>query len=304
MKKLLSHISIIAANLIWGLYATICKDFLYSGHVGSWALCGIKMMGGAVLLWGLSALLPASVAPREHVRTRDLPKLFLASMLINAGNQSCIIFGLKYTSPVSATVICSMAPIFTVVLAMLLYRQPLRPVKAIGVCIGFVGALLLAVPDILTAGGTANTLMVGDKPLLGNALVIASQIFGALYLLLFTDLFTKYSAVTLVKWLFMLSALVLAPITAYDIIQTNWTTLSTSHWIQLGYIVVFATGIAYLLLIIGQKKVTATSIAMYNYVQPVTATISSVAIGIVTITTQDLLAVLLCLAGVYIVIRR
>lgn len=304
MKSPLSHLAVIGANFIWGLYATICKGFLISGLVSSWALCGIKMIGGAILFWCVSLVLPASVASKEHIERRDLLKLFFASMLINAGSQSCIILGLNYTSPVDGTVICSMAPIFTVVLAMLLLKQRISIIKSIGVALGFAGALLFVFPNILGDGVSSFVHQSGDNPLLGNTLMIVSQIFGALYLLLFTDVLGRYSAFTLIKWLFLFSAVVLASVTAKDIVHSDWAAMDIVSWLQLGYIIVFATGLAYFLLVIGQKKVSPTAIAMYNYVQPITATISSVAIGMATITEQEQVATLLCLLGVYIVIRR
>ena len=68
MKSPLSHLSIIAANVMWGLYATICKGFLGSGLIGSWALCGIKMIGGALLFWCASFLLPHGGEPQRRTQ--------------------------------------------------------------------------------------------------------------------------------------------------------------------------------------------------------------------------------------------
>ncbi len=300
----LFHLAIIGANIIWGLYATVCKGFLNSGLMGSWALCGIKMMGGAALFWLLAMALPRSIAPNETVARKDLVRLFFASMLINAGSQSCIIIGLDYTSPIDGTVICSMAPIFTLALAAILFRQKISTIKGIGVITGFMGAILFVLPGLFGGSATNAVAANGSNPLLGNALMVASQVFGALYLLLFTDVLGRYSAVTLIKWLFLFSAIVLAPVTATDIIATNWPAMDTASWLQLGYIIVFATGLAYFLLVIGQKRVSPTAIAMYNYVQPITAMVSSVAVGVATLTTQNIIATALCLLGVYIVSRK
>lgn len=303
MKVLPYHIYVIGANLIWGLYATVCKSFLASALVSSWALCGLKMIGGTVLFWGISFLLPEKMLPKDRVERRDFVKLFCASMLINAGSQSCIILGLNHTSPVDGTVICSMAPIFTVVLAILLLGQSINFLKTIGVILGFTGAMLFVFPGLLDGSVMISNIPNGDNPLLGNSLIIASQVFGALYLLLFTNILKRYSAVTVIKWLFLFSAIALAPITAYDIYNSNWIEMTVTNWLQLGYIIVLATGVAYFLLIIGQKQVSPTAIAMYNYVQPITAMVSSVTTGIAVINGQELLATLVCLIGVYFVIK-
>ncbi len=292
-KQIEGHIALFGANLIWGLYATICKTLLIGCILSGWALCGIKMVGGCILFWAIAFIIPARYAPREKVSFSDLKKLFLASMLINTGNQSCIIMGLSYTSPLDGSVICSMAPIFTIVLGRILLKEKISATQTLGITIGFIGALLF----VLTESGNRDA----SNPLLGNSLMIASQIFGALYLLLFTNVLSKYHVITLMKWLFLFSAIVMTPLTLPDMINTPWHLLSLTGWCQLGYIILFATGLAYLLLIIGQKRVTAPVVSMYNYMQPVVAAISSIIIGVATLTGQNIIATILCLTGVYIV---
>ncbi len=300
----LSHAAVVLANVIWGLYATVCKDFLIEGSVSGWALCGLKMIGGALLFALLWILLPSSVAPHERVSRHDLLQLFFASMLINAGSQSCIILGLGYTSPIDGTVICSMAPIFTIVMAFLIYRTRFSRQKILGVVMGFMGAILFIFPTLLTGHLDATAMPTGSNPLLGNMLMVLSQVFGALYLLLFTKLFERYSAMTIITLLFVFSGIVMLPVTISHILAVDWSSLAPSSWLQLAYIIVFATVLAYLLLVIGQKRVSPTAISMYNYVQPITAMVSSVAIGVAALTMQNILATLLCLTGVYIVSRR
>ncbi len=302
--RILSHAAVISANIIWGLYATICKDFLNSGQIGGWALCGLKMIGGALLFMLLWTILPTTITKKEKIANGDLLQLFIASLLINAGSQSCIILGLSHTSPIDGTVICSMAPIFTLLLATLLFRQRCDRWKMLGVTVGFAGALLFIFPGLLHGQPMTAGRAAGDNPLLGNALIVLSQIFGALYLLLFTKVLSKYNALTIITILFLFSGIVMLPFTITDILALPWTTLTTSTYLQLGYIIIFATGIAYLLLVVGQQSVSPTTIAMYNYIQPITALVSSLAIGVAAITLENSLATILCLLGVYIVIRR
>lgn len=295
-KQFKGHLAIIGANLIWGLYATVCKTLLLSSLLSSWALCGIKMIGGALLFWTIALVIPRRYVPQESVTKSDLAKLFLASMLINTGNQSCIILGLNYTSPLDSTVICSMAPIFTIALGWLLLKDKISFTKVLGIIIGFIGALLF----VFIGAGDRHA----SNPLLGNILMIASQIFGALYLLMFTDVLGKYHVITLMKWLFLFSAIVLTPITASYIISTPWSLFTMTNWLQLAYIILLATGVAYFLLVVGQKSVSPSAIAIYNYIQPITATISSIIIGVAAITGQNILATMLCLIGVCIVTRK
>jgi drug/metabolite transporter (DMT)-like permease len=121
---------------------------------------------------------------------------------------------------------------------------------------------------------------------------------------MFTDVLGKYHVITLMKWLFLFSAIVLTPITASYIISTPWSLFTMTNWLQLAYIILLATGVAYFLLVVGQKSVSPSAIAIYNYIQPITATISSIIIGVAAITGQNILATMLCLIGVCIVTRK
>jgi len=70
---------------------------------------------------------------------------------------------------------------------------------------------------------------------------------------------------------------------------------------QVAYVVVFATFVAYFLIPVGQKRLRPTLVSMYNYVQPIIATIISIIIGLDVITWKKLVAMVLVFAGVWIV---
>ena len=70
---------------------------------------------------------------------------------------------------------------------------------------------------------------------------------------------------------------------------------------QVAYVVFFATFVAYFLIPVGQKRLRPTLVSMYNYVQPIVATIISIIIGLDHITWKKLVAMVLVFAGVWIV---
>lgn len=295
-KKLIQgHLALLAANAIWGLYAPIGKAFMNSNTMSVWALSGIKIIGAAALLWIVSMFLPDSMQARQTVERKDLLQLFFASLLVIAGNQVLILLGLSYADPVDATVICSMAPIFVLVLAFILYRQTIEMLKVVGIVLGFAGVMLYSF------GGEVNAAAGVTHPIFGDMLCVGSQVCGALYLIMFGKVIGKYSAITLMKWMFLFSAIVIAPITATDIASVEWGSITYDAWMQLAFIVVFATGVAYLLLPIGQVSVKPTVVAMYNYLQPVVAAICALVVGLSDFTLESCVAAVLVLLGVYIV---
>jgi len=65
--------------------------------------------------------------------------------------------------------------------------------------------------------------------------------------------------------------------------------------------VLMATFMGYLLIPIGQKVLRPTTLSMYNYVQPIVASLLAVFIGIDTFGYEQALAGILVFSGVYIV---
>ena len=106
------HAAMLFANMVWGIMAPISKNVLLSGQVNSIALSALRIAGGALLFLIMGFILPKSVAPKEHVAPKDLFKMFLASVLMISCNQGLYIMGVGLTSPVDATVMCTITPIF------------------------------------------------------------------------------------------------------------------------------------------------------------------------------------------------
>ena len=70
---------------------------------------------------------------------------------------------------------------------------------------------------------------------------------------------------------------------------------------QVAFVVVFATFVAYFLIPVGQKRLRPTLVSMYNYVQPIIATLISIYIGLDHLTWKKLVAMVLVFTGVWIV---
>ena len=61
----------------------------------------------------------------------------------------------------------------------------------------------------------------------------------------------------------------------------------------IGYVVIFATFIAYICTMIGQKNLRPTLVGMYNYVQPIVASVIGVCLGLDRFTPVKIVAVAL-----------
>lgn len=291
------HLAMFSANLIWGLMSPIAKGVLQHGELSGPALSGLRILGGTFLFLVLSLLLPVSLAPREKISRSDMWKLLAASMLMISSNQGLYILGIGYTTPVDSAVMSTTTPVFTLIFATIIIKMPLTWLKATGVVLGIGGALMMVM------SGKPATGAVASNPALGDSMCLLAQMCAALYFVLFRDIIARYSPFTMMKWMFILSAVTYVPFTIPDILSIDWSAVPLSDLLSLGYIVVFATFIGYLLIPVAQRILKPTEVSMYTYFQPVTSSVLAAAMGLAVFGEMKIAATILIFAGVFCVAK-
>ncbi len=286
-NKLTGHIAIFSANIIFGLNIPISR-MLMSQILSPYTLTFFRLSGGMILFWLISFF-----TRKEKVPFKDILLLFLASLFALTFNQLPYFIGLASTSPIDASIVVTMLPIVTMILAAIIIKEPITLMKAVGVIVGASGALLLVF--------TSHSTHIGKSNFLGNIIVFGAVTSFALYLTLFKNVIIKYSAITVMKWMFLFGTVVCFPFCYKPLMQTNFTVLTIHNYWQIAYVVIFATFLGYLFLPAGQKTLRPTTLSMYNYVQPVVASMVAVVLCIDTFGIEKALSAFLVFAGVYIV---
>lgn len=287
-KKVGGHLAMLSANVMWGLMSPIAKMVFMSGLILPMILVDFRVCGAALLFWISSLFLP-----KEHVPLPDLLRLFGAGMLGILLNQGCFIFGVSLTTPGEASLVTTTMPMWVMLLAWIILHEPITYKKAGGILLGATGALILILGNGISLGG--------DNPALGDFIVLCAQFSYALYLTLYRNFIRHYSLVTLMKWMFLSASVVALCISMPSLITTQWTQIPWTVWAGIGFIVLGGTFFAYICIMIGQKTLRPTIVGMYNYVQPIVATISGIILGLDYFTVAKGLAILLIFSGVWLV---
>lgn len=292
--KLKGHAALWIANIVWGLNAPIGKSVLASAThpegVSPFALSVYRMVGAALLFWTVSAFLP-----RERVAPRDIVLLFFASVFGIQLNQMLFLWGLSLTSPIDTSIIATVVPVLTMVLATVFLREPITWLKAGGVFLGCAGALILI---LASQHGTGHTSSVK-----GDVLCLISAISYATYLTAFRGVIVRYSPVTTMKWMFLFAAVVAVAVYYRPLTEVDYAALTPRTWAGIAYVVVGATFLSYLLVPLAQHYLRPTVVSMYNYVQPVVAVLFTVAIGLDTFGFTKAGAALCVFVGVWLVTK-
>lgn len=287
------HASMLGANISWGLMSPLAKWIMLGGIITPFVVTELRIFGAMLLFW-----IASFFQKPEHVNHKDLAKLFLASLLAIVFNQGCFIFGVGLASPVDASIITTSMPLWAMVLAAIYLKEPITGKKVLGIASGALGALLLILGSSSSGGGqTASS----STSIWGDLLVLLAQLSYALYIVLFKDFVGRYSPITIMKWMFTYSFICTLPFSYTSLIQTNWTELGGYTIGALSFIVVGCTFLSYILIVIGQKNLRPTVAGMYNYIQPLVASIVAVCWGMDSFNLTKIIAVILIFGGVYLV---
>ena len=282
------HLFALTANVMWGLMSPIGKSALQD--FSPIAVTTFRMVGAAAAFWILSIF-----CKREHVHHKDMLKIAFASLFALVFNQGVFIFGLSLTSPIDASIVTTTLPIVTMIVAAIYLKEPITNKKVLGIFVGAMGALIL----IISSQAASN----GGGSILGDLLCLIAQISFSIYLTVFKGLSQQYSAVTINKWMFIYASIIYIPFSTYDISSIQWATIPTTSIFQLLYVVLGGSFLAYLCIMTAQKLLRPTVVSMYNYMQPIVATIAAIIMGIGSFGWQKGVAIALVFLGVYIVTK-
>lgn len=287
------HASMLGANTMWGLMSPISKIIMTGSAITPLVVTDLRIGGAMVLFWIMSLF-----QNPEHVNHKDLITLFFASLFAIVFNQGCFIFGVSLTSPGDASIITTSMPLWAMILAAFILKEPITGKKVLGIAFGAGGALLL----ILGSGqNTQISPINGNMAIWGDLLVLFAQLSYALYIVLYKDFVNKYSLVTIMKWMFTYSFILILPFSANDLVDAHWSDLRLTEIVGLAFIVIGATFISYMFIVVGQKRLRPTVAGMYNYIQPLVACIVAVCWGIDSCNFTKIIAVFLIFGGVYLV---
>ncbi len=289
-EKLKGHLVMLITVVIFGLNIPVTKS-LMPEWVSSYGVTLLRMAFACVAFWTVSLFLP-----KEKVSAKDMFIMVLGGLFGMVFNQMSFIVGLDMTSPIDAGIIATVTPLLVMLLSAVFLKEPISLKKAGGVGLGAAGALL-----IILSGMNAGSS--GNSDLVGNIFCFISSLSYAIYLIFTRSIIQKYSPVTLMKWMFLYATVVSLPFGYGDVVSAKAFTVAAgfSVWWRVVYFTLFATFITYFLIPVALKRIRPTTVSMYNYVQPLVASIAAMSLGQDSMTWEKPVAGILIFTGVYFV---
>lgn len=287
--KVQGHIAMLITSLIFGVNIPLSKN-LMPDWMSPLGLTYSRFAFGAMAFWLLSLFLKS-----EKVTRKDMGTLFLGSLLGVGINQAAFIAGLQLTTATNASIVITITPILAMIISFFILKEPITFKKAGGVILGLIGVLSV----ILT---TEISIASREASMIGDLLCVVSSLSYAFFLVLTRGISKRYSSITIMKWMFLFSAVLFMPLGYKDVVSAKIFTDGTAvAWSSYIYLLVGATFITYLLIPVAQKQIRPTTIGMYNYLQPLVASFIAVMWGQDIFSWTKPFAALLIFSGVYFV---
>lgn len=291
-NKIQAHSAVILANVIFGLGVPVTK-LLLDEWVSPMGYMFTRCLGAAVIFWIISLFMP-----KEPVERKDLLIIMLGGLLGFVVSQTLTAWALVYTTPVYFSLIATLTPVATMLMAAVFLKETLNGKKTIGVLIGIVGALLMVFMGWQSGSGTNDVL--------GIFLTILSLLTWVIYLLITRNVSQKYSAVTQMKWIFLISTIAMLP---FAVPEWDQQKLFSAAWAwtgvaEMAFIVLFATVMGYFAIPFAMRYLPATTVSIYTNLQPVVASLVAIYIGQDVLTWDKPVAGILVLLSAYIITRK
>lgn len=288
--KVQGHLIMSFVILIFGLNIPVAKHLFSNSYITPIGLTMARMSFAAIAFWIVSIFMP-----REKVEKKDMLILVAGGIIGILLNQGLFAYGLGLTSPVDASIITTSGPLFAMIIAAIVLREPITLKKVLGVLIGAGGAVYL-----IYTSSYVTVHKSGDWQ--GNLSIVSACFFYAFYLVITRPLAGKYSPITMMKWMFLYAMLLGIPFCMSDLVHAPiFRQDAIQPFLFMSFTLFGATFITYMLIPLAQRRIRATTIAMYNNLQPLIASIAAIFVGMDVFSFHKLIAAMLIFSGVYLV---
>jgi drug/metabolite transporter (DMT)-like permease len=259
--------------------------------VPSVALVALRVAGAA-----LAFILLGAIRGRVgRIQRRDWPLLVASGLLGVVLNQWLFVKGLSLTTVINATLLGTTIPIFTLLVSIALRTDRASLRRILGILLSAGGVVYLIGPGSVEFSSATR---------LGDLLIVTNSLCYGTYIAISKDLMTRYSALTVITWIFIVGSIATMPVGAISISHVPLASVSATVWLAIAYIVVVPTVGAYYLNAWALGRVAPSTVAVYIYLQPLIAfSLAPLLLG-EKLNWRTIVAAVLIFAGVLVVTRR
>lgn len=289
-KKPIPYLALLLAHIIWGINFIVAKVTLQE----------IPPMSLALLRFAFASLLLAPFFLSETKKVKidkiDLPKLIAIGILIITLNIAFFFEGIKRTTAIDASILTLIIPSLSVLFGWWFLKEKIYLLNLVGIVLGLLGAIIiLGLPQIFTGDLSSSALT-------GNLLIILAGISWVIGAIFSKKMLKKYSALVVTAISFLVGTVTMLIPALFEYLKNpGWVNqISILGILGVTFMVLLSSISAYFLFEWGLAKTSVTIADLFQYIEPIIATILAVMILGETISKQFIIGAVCIAIGAYL----
>jgi len=266
--------ALLAVQLLFGVNYLVTKTIVTEIPPAAWA---VLRSSSAFLVLALFAL----AGRRQLPRGRDILILAVAGQFGVVLNQALFLEGLARTTVGRSSLLCAQIPTFVLVLSVLSRQERLTARKAMSFVLGLLGVAVLLEADRFRWDAVTLT---------GDLLTLANAASFAAFVVISRRVMARNDPLAATAVVFCFGALGMAAWGARALPRVDAAALDGPMLGAMAFAVLGATVATYFLNLWAIKRVVATRLALYIFLQPVLAATLGVALRGEAVTPRFLVA--------------
>lgn len=284
------YIALILAHTIWGIHFIVSKITLQEFPIFTLAFFRFAFASLLLAPFFFAQTKKSLPAGRQvKIKKEHLPKLVAVGVFIITLNIAFFFTGIKRTDATSASVITLIIPILSVILGWWFLREKVFLVNIAGVILGLLGAIvIIGLPD--------------PTKILGNFLILLASVSFVIGAVFSRQMLKIYPSLVVTAFAFLVGLITFFPLAAFEYIQNpGWTDKVTLLGVfGLAFMVLLSSISAYFLFEWGLAKTSLYKADLFQYIEPLWASILAVMILGEQITIPYIAGAVLIASGVYL----
>ena len=199
---------------------------------------------------------------------RDIALLAVAALFGVVLNQGFFLEGLSRTTVGRSALICSQIPTFVLLFSVLSRQEKLSLRKGLGFAAGMIGVLVLL---------EADRFQLNPQYLTGDLLTLSNAASYGLYVVIGRRVMARNDPLMATAVVFFWGALGMLFYGGDELLATDFSLLTPALFGAMVYVIIGATVVTYFLNLWAVKRVVATRVAIFIFLQPLIAATLGVA---------------------------
>lgn len=269
--------ALITVQILFGINYLASKIVVSAMTPGAWA--ALRTLSAFIIL-----AIIAVAARRGLPRWRDIGLLAIAGLFGVVLNQGLFLEGLSRTTVGRSALICSLIPTFVLLFSVIGRQEKLTWRKGLGFLAGLTGVMVLL---------EADRFQLDSQYLTGDLMTLANAASYGFFIVFSRRVMSRNDPLAATAVVFFFGALGMYLYGGQDLWRTDPAIFTPQMIGLMTYVVVGATVITYFLNLWAVKRVQASRVAIYIFLQPVIAVVLGVTIRGEQVTPRFLIATVL-----------